>query len=72
MPGHKSSDLRWVVALAGAEADSHATASRAGAEFTPRAPDAILLHLVGVLPHAVTFVAPLAVKGEGGKRSGRE
>lgn len=62
----KGDDPRRVVALPCSEADAHAAAPRAGAKFTPRAPGSVLLHLVGVLPHAVTFVAPLQEKQGGG------
>lgn len=51
--------LRWVVALTCPEANSGSTGARAGTIFTPGAPGAILLDLIWVFPHAVTFVAPL-------------
>ena len=51
--------LRRTGALAGADADPGSTGPRAGAVLAPVAPGPVLLHLVGVLPHAVTFVAPL-------------
>lgn len=50
---------RWVVALARPEANAGSAGARAGAQLAPGAPAAVLPHLVGVLPHAVTFVAPL-------------
>lgn len=52
-------NIRRVVALAGSETDTRPTGTRTGAILAPIAPDPILLHLVGILPHAVTFVAPL-------------
>lgn len=56
-------NIHRVVALAGSEADTRSTGARAGAILAPDTPGSILLHLVGILPHAVTFVAPLQVEG---------
>lgn len=56
-------NIHRVVALAGSESDARPAGARAGAILAPGAPGSILLHLVGILPHAVTFVAPL--QGEG-------
>lgn len=50
---------RRVAALASPKADAGSTGARAGAVFAPGAPGAILLDLIWVFPHAVTFVAPL-------------
>lgn len=50
---------RRVVALPRPEANSSSAGARARAEFAPGAPGTVLPHLIGVLPHAVTFVAPL-------------
>lgn len=50
---------RRVAALASPKADTGSTGARAGPVFAPGAPGAILLDLVWVFPHAVTFVAPL-------------
>lgn len=55
-------NIHRVVALAGSEANTRPTGTRTGAKLAPVTPDPILLHLVGTLPHAMTFVAPL--KGE--------
>ena len=51
--------LHWVVALASSEANPGPTGAGTGTIFRPRAPGAILRHLVDILPHAVTFIAPL-------------
>lgn len=50
---------RWVIALTHPEANSGPTGARAGAVLAPGSPGSVLFDLVGVLPHAVTFVAPL-------------
>lgn len=50
---------RRAAALPRPEADSGSTGARAGAILAPGAPGAVLLDLIRVLPHAVTFVAPL-------------
>lgn len=56
--------LRRVVALTSPETNSSSTGARAGAVLAPGAPGAVLFDLVGVFPHAVTFVAPLQRKEE--------
>lgn len=56
-------NIHRVVALAGSEADARPAGARAGAKLAPGTPGSILLHLVGILPHAVTFVAPLRWEG---------
>lgn len=52
-------DLHRIVALARSKANAGSAGPRAGAEFGPGSPVAVLLQLVHVLPHAVTFIAPL-------------
>lgn len=64
----QAEDLHWIVALARSEANSSSTGSWAGAKFCPGSPVAILLQLVSILPHAVTFVAPLRENGHGKQR----
>lgn len=54
--------LRRVVALTSPETNSSSTGARARAVLAPGAPGAVLFDLVGVFPHAVTFVAPLQRK----------
>lgn len=50
---------RGVIALARSKTYTSSTCPGAGAKLGPRPPVAILLLLVGILPHAVPFVAPL-------------
>lgn len=50
---------RGVIALARSKSYTSSTRPGAGAKLGPRPPVAILLLLVGILPHAVPFIAPL-------------
>lgn len=52
-------DGRGIIALACSKTNTSSTCPRTGAKFGPRPPVAILLLLVSVLPHAVSFIAPL-------------
>lgn len=61
----KAEDLHWIVALACSETNSSSTGSWTGSEFCPGSPVAILFQLVSILPHAVTFIAPLREIGQG-------
>lgn len=68
--GAMEQNSRGAVALARPEANAGSAGARAGAQLAPGAPAAVLPHLVGVLPHAVTFVAPLQAK-KGKKKDGK-
>ena len=60
--------LRRVGAETRPESNAGAAGARAGAVFAPGAPGPVLLDLIWVLPHAVTFVAPLQrTTGSGGE-----
>lgn len=50
---------RGIIALACSKTNTSSTRPRTGAKFGPRPPVAILLLLVSVFPHAVSFIAPL-------------
>lgn len=50
---------RGIIALACSKTNTGSTRPRTGAKFGPRPPVAILLLLVSILPHAVSFIAPL-------------
>ena len=67
--GIAGSHSRGIIALACSKTNTGSTCPRTGAKFGPRPPVAILLLLVSILPHAVSFIAPLRETREGNYES---